>query len=144
MKKKLKQIWDNQVWVLWRSSRGRSENVLRTSRIKFPGTSLERQIKTSPGAISGHPQDGQTGSLGESWGRWRGTCSGRPGDNFYRLGSFWFLIYPALLYFVWNRNSYNSENMGNNWVLIVTEMYEKTQTFESYGFLSYFMFGINP
>ena len=38
-----------QVWVLWRSSRGRSENVLGTSRINVLGTSLELQIETSLG-----------------------------------------------------------------------------------------------
>ena len=33
--------------------------------------------------------------------------------------------------------------MGNNWILIVRETYGKTQTFQSYGFLTYFMCGIN-
>ena len=33
--------------------------------------------------------------------------------------------------------------MGNNWILIVREKYGKTQTFQSYGFLTYFMCGIN-
>ena len=43
-----KKSLDIQVWVLSRSSTGRPENVLGTFRINFPGTSLERQIKTSP------------------------------------------------------------------------------------------------
>ena len=33
--------------------------------------------------------------------------------------------------------------MGNNWILIVREKYGKTQTFQSYGFLTYFMCGFN-
>ena len=33
--------------------------------------------------------------------------------------------------------------MGNNWILIVREKYGKTLTFQSYGFLTYFMCGIN-
>ena len=35
--------------MLLRSSSGRPENVLTKSRNNLPGTSLERQIKTSPG-----------------------------------------------------------------------------------------------
>ena len=41
------------------------------------------------------------------------------------------------------RNPYNSENMGSNWILIVRETYGKTQTYQSYGFLTYFVRGIN-
>ena len=48
-KKSLKKCWDIQVWVLWRSSRERPENVLEIFGINLPGTSLERQIKTSTG-----------------------------------------------------------------------------------------------
>ena len=48
-KKNLKKFWDIQTWVLWNSSRGRSENVLGTSRINLPGTSLERHIRTFHG-----------------------------------------------------------------------------------------------
>ena len=33
--------------------------------------------------------------------------------------------------------------MRNNWILIVSETYGKTQTFQSYGFLTYFIYGIN-
>ena len=73
----MKKNLDMQVWVLSRSSRGRPENVLGTIRINLPGTSLERQIKTSPGrhfrtssgrprdVRSGRPRDGQIGSLGD-------------------------------------------------------------------------------
>ena len=46
-KKSYKKCWNIQVWVLWRSSRGHPENVLRMSRINLPGTSDERQIRTS-------------------------------------------------------------------------------------------------
>ena len=56
---------------------------------------------------------------------------------------FRFFIYSTLLYFAWNRNLCNFENMGNNWILIVRETYGKAQTFQSYGFLTYFMCGIN-
>ena len=35
------------------------------------------------------------------------------------------------------------KNIGNNWILIVRETYGKTQTFQSYGFLTYFMCGSN-
>ena len=56
---------------------------------------------------------------------------------------FRFLIYSALFFFAWNRNPYNSENLGNNWILIVRETCGKTQTFQSYRFLTYFMCGIN-
>ena len=154
--RKVKKKLDIQVWVLSRSSRGRPENVLGTSRINLPGTSLERQIKTSPGR---HFRTSPGRQIGTSPGRQIGTSPGRSnrifrgvlgtlegdvlGTNICRLRSFWFLIYSALLYFVWNRNSYNSENMGNNWILIVREMYGKTQTFQRYGFLTYFTFGIN-
>ena len=31
-----------------------------------------------------------------------------------------------------------------NWILIVRATYGKTQTFQSYKFLTYFMWGINP
>ena len=34
--------------------------------------------------------------------------------------------------------------MGNNWILIVRETYGKTQTFQSYRLLTYFMSSINP
>ena len=59
---------------------------------------------------------------------------------FQRFG---FLIYSALLYFAWNRNPYNSENLRNKRILIIRETYGKTQTFQSYGFLTYFMCGMN-
>ena len=48
-KKSEKKKLDIQFWVLSRSSRGRPDNVLGMSRINLPGTSLERQIKKSPG-----------------------------------------------------------------------------------------------
>ena len=48
-KKSYKKYWNIQVWVLWRSSKGRSENVLGTSRINLLRTSLECQIRTYPG-----------------------------------------------------------------------------------------------
>ena len=42
------KVWDIQVWVLWRSSRGRPDNALGTSQITLWGNSLESQIRTSP------------------------------------------------------------------------------------------------
>ena len=59
-----------------RSSKGRPGNVLETSRINLPGTSLGCQIKTSPrcyfelpqGISLGRPRDGQIGSLGDVLG----------------------------------------------------------------------------
>ena len=47
-KKSWNKFWDIQILVLLRSSRGRPINVLGTSRVKHPGTFLERQIRTSP------------------------------------------------------------------------------------------------
>ena len=71
--------------VLSRSSRGRPENVLGMSRIKLPGTFLERQIKTSPGR---HFRTSPGRQIGKSPGRQIGTSPGlsnrifrgRPGD----------------------------------------------------------------
>ena len=82
------------------SSRGRPENFLGTSRIKLPGTSLERPIKTStgchfktsarrqigmsPGRHIGRPQNGQIGSLGDVGG---GHSWDVLGTNICRLGN---------------------------------------------------------
>ena len=87
-KKSSKKSWDLQVWVFWRSSRGHPENVLGTSRINLPGTSLQRQIRTSTGCHFrmspgrqmrrprdvrlGSPWDGQMGSLREALGMLEG------------------------------------------------------------------------
>ena len=91
-KKSYKKYWNIQVWVLWRSSKGRSENVLGTSRINLLRKSLERQIRTSPGhhfrtpqdiilgrsrdIRSGCPRDGQIGSLGDVLGTLEGDVFG--------------------------------------------------------------------
>ena len=84
--KKLKQIWDNQVWVLWRSSRGRPEsnsqgrplNVrLRRPLDVISGRPRDARLGRPRDVRSGRPRDGQIGSLGESLGRWRGTSSGQ-------------------------------------------------------------------
>ena len=80
-KKSLKKNWNIEVWVLWRSSRGRPENVLPTCRVNFPGTFLECQIRTSPWR-SNWIFRVHLGDVGE----------GRPqdvlGTNIWRLG--WF------------------------------------------------------
>ena len=89
-KKSSNKFWDILVWVLRRSSRGRRENILGTSRMNLPGTSLERQIRTSPGS---HFQTSRRRQIGTSsgWsnrifkGRpgnvWEGTFLGCPGDQ---------------------------------------------------------------
>ena len=84
-KRKVKKTLDIQVWVLSRSSRERTENVLGKSQINLPGTSLERQIKTSPGCQIVTSPGGQIGtSLGRSNRIFRGrpgeVRGGRPGD----------------------------------------------------------------
>ena len=68
---------DIQVWVLSRSSRGRSEKVLGTPRINLPGTSLERQIKTSPGS---HFRSSPGRQIGTSPWRSNRIFRGRPGN----------------------------------------------------------------
>ena len=75
--RKVKKKLDIQVWVLSRSSRGRPENVLGTSRINLPGTSLERQIKTSPGR---HFRTSPERQIGTSPGWSNRIFRGRPGD----------------------------------------------------------------
>ena len=75
--KKVKKTLDIQDWVLWRSFGGRPENVLGTFRIKLPGTSLERQIKTSPGR---HFRTSPGRQLGTSLGRSNRIFRRRPGD----------------------------------------------------------------
>ena len=100
-KKSYKKCWGIQVWVLWRFSRERPENVLGTSQINLLGTSLQRQIRTSPGhhfrtsqdVRLCRPRDGQIRSLGDVWGGrprdvlgtnicWLGRVFGRGNDGF--------------------------------------------------------------
>ena len=93
--RKVKKNLDIQVRVLPRSSRGRPEKVLGTSRIKLPGTSLECQIKTPPGRhfrtspgrqIGTSPERSNRifrGRPGEVGG---GTSSGYPGDQYLPAG----------------------------------------------------------
>ena len=93
-KKSEKKLWDIQVWVLWRSFRGRSENALGTSRISLPGTSLEQQIRTFPGCYLRTSPGRQIGRSPRWSNRifrelWRGSSSGRPGDKYLPAG--WFL-----------------------------------------------------
>ena len=76
-KKSLKKCWDIQVWIIWRSSRGSPENVLRTCRINLPGTSLERQIRTSPGR---HFRASSGRQIGTSPGRSNRIFRRRPRD----------------------------------------------------------------
>ena len=71
LKEKLKKCWDIKVWVLWRSSSGRPENIVGTSRINLPGTSPRRHFRTSPGR-----------QIGTSAGRQIGTFPGRPNRIF--------------------------------------------------------------
>ena len=59
--------------VFQRSSRGRPKNVLGTSRINLPGTSLGPQIRTSPGCHFGTSPGLQ---IGTSLGCQIGTSSG--------------------------------------------------------------------
>ena len=73
-KKSLKKDLDIQVWVLSRSSRWCHENVLGSSRINLPGTSLERQIKVSPGH---HFRTSPGRQIGMSPGHQIGTSPGR-------------------------------------------------------------------
>ena len=75
--RKVKKILDIQVWVLSRSSRGRPENVLGTSRINLLETSFERQIKTSPGRQF-RTSPGRL--IGTSPWRSNRIFRGRPGD----------------------------------------------------------------
>ena len=82
--------------MLSRSSRGRPENVLGTSRMNLPGTSLERRIKMSPGR---HFRTSPGRQIGTFPGRSNRIFRGRPGDvggvrprdvlgtNICRLGS---------------------------------------------------------
>ena len=72
--RKVKKSLDIQVWILSRSSRGRPENVMGTSRIKLPGTSLDRQIKTS---FERHFRTSSGRQIGTSPGRQIGTSPGR-------------------------------------------------------------------
>ena len=76
-----KKSWNKfcyiQVSVLWRSFTGRSVNVLGTSRINLPGTSLERQIKASSGR---HFRTSQGRQIATSLGRSNRIFRGRPGD----------------------------------------------------------------
>ena len=74
MKEKLKKSSNIEVWVFWRSSRGRLENVLVMSRMNYPGTSLQHQIRTSPGR-----------HFRMSLGRQIGTSSGRSNRVFRGL-----------------------------------------------------------
>ena len=87
--------------VLWKSSRRRPENVLEASRINLPGTSLERQIRTSCGH---HFRMSPERQIGTSPGCQIGTYPGwlnrifrrRPqdvlGTNICRLGIFYCII----------------------------------------------------
>ena len=76
-KESYKKYWNIQVWLLWRSSKGRPEKVLGTSRINLPGTSLERQIRMP----SGHYIRTSPGrQIGMSPRRSNRIFKGRPGD----------------------------------------------------------------
>ena len=67
--RKVKKNLGIQAWVISGSSRGYPENVVGTSQITHAGTSLERQIKASPGR-----------HFRTSLGRSNRIFRGRPGD----------------------------------------------------------------
>ena len=90
LKEKLKKFWDIQVWVLWRSSRGRPENVLGTSRINLPGTALERHIRTSPGLHFRTSDWDVRGTSDRDVRRSNRIFRRRPGNV---LGTFWWPIF---------------------------------------------------
>ena len=77
------------MWVLRRSSRGRPENVLGTSWINLPRTSLERQIRVSLGH---HFMTSPGCQIKMSPGWSNRIFRGRPqdvlGTNIWRLGCF--------------------------------------------------------
>ena len=114
-KESYKKYWNIQVWVLWRSSKGRPENVLGTSRINFPGTSLERQIRTLPGHYIRTSSGRQ---IGMSPRRSNRIFRGRPGDsggecprdvlgtNIYRLG------YKHRFSWIWHYSKNKDLNMA--------------------------------
>ena len=63
--------------MLWRSSRGCPEKVLAASRINLSGTSLERQIRTSPEL---HFRTSPGRQIGTSLEWWNRIFRGRPPD----------------------------------------------------------------
>ena len=95
-KKSSKKFWDIQVWVLWKSSRGRTENVLETSQINVPGRHLNARLGRPLDVFPGRPQDirsrrpgdGQIGSLGDVQRTLEGRSLRRPGTNIYQLGCY--------------------------------------------------------
>ena len=122
-KKSYKKYWNIQVWVLWRSSKGRPENVLGTSRINLPGTSLERQIRTSTGHHFRTPpgryiRTSRGRQIGMSPRRSNRIFRGRPGDirggcprdvlvtNICRLG------YKCRFSWIWHYSKNKDLNMA--------------------------------
>ena len=75
-KKSLKVFWDIQVWVQY-PSLGTSWECPDNVLINLPGTSLERQIRTSPGRHFRTSPERQTET---SPGRSNRIFRGRPGD----------------------------------------------------------------
>ena len=77
--RKVKKKLDIQVWVLWRSSRGRPES---TSQGRPLNVRLRRPLDAISGrpldVISGRPRDGQIGSLGDVLGTLEGDVLGTP------------------------------------------------------------------
>ena len=77
LKEKLKKICDIQVWVLWRSSRGRPESASQRRPLNVRlGRPLDVISVRPQGVRLGRPwdirsrrsRDDQIGSLGTSWG----------------------------------------------------------------------------
>ena len=76
-------------WNAFRfGQQGRPLNVrLRRPLDVISGRPQDVRLGRPRDVRSGRPRDGQIGSLGTSWGRWRGTSSGRPGDQYLLAGS---------------------------------------------------------
>ena len=94
LKEKLKKNWNIQVWVLWRSSRGRPEwtsqgrplNVrLGHSLDVISGRPQDVRLGRTQDVRSGRPRDGQIGSLGDSLETLEGDV----------LGTFWGPIFAG-------------------------------------------------
>ena len=96
------KILDIQVWVLWRSSRGRPENIWGRPESTPKGLPMNVGLRRPLDVISGcpqdvrkgrsrdvrpgRPQDGQIGSLVDVLGTLEGTSTGRPGDQYLPAG----------------------------------------------------------
>ena len=62
-------------------------------------------------------------------------------NKYSKVFGFLYILHYSVLHEI--KTHKNPKNMENNWILIVRETYGKTQTFQSYGFLTYFICGSN-